>query len=78
MVALCFWQLVLAHFGGLMWPTLGTLSLRGYCSLLLERSPKGEAEAEPNGNASRDYTLRFFPSVLRKRYDSVPVSMMWA
>src|SRR5664280_2593906 len=22
----CFWQLALAHFGGLIWPTLGTLS----------------------------------------------------
>jgi len=26
---ICFWQLALAQFGGLMWPTLGTLSLRG-------------------------------------------------
>ncbi len=25
----CFWQVGLAHFGGLIWPTLGTLSLRG-------------------------------------------------
>jgi hypothetical protein len=46
--------------------------------VLLERSPQGEAEAEPNGDTSMDYTLRFFPSVLRKRYDSAPVSMMWA
>ena len=29
LLALCFWQLALAQFGGLMWPTLGTLSLRG-------------------------------------------------
>ena len=25
----CFWQVGLAHFGGLIWPTLGTLSFRG-------------------------------------------------
>jgi hypothetical protein len=36
---LCFWQVGLAHFGGLIWPTLGTLRFRGQCSVLLERSP---------------------------------------
>ena len=35
----CVWQLGLAHFGSLFWPTPGTLGLRGYCSVLLERSP---------------------------------------
>ena len=35
----CIWQLGLAHFGGLFWPTPGTFGLRGYCSVLLERSP---------------------------------------
>jgi len=25
----CVWQVVLAHFGRLMWPTLGTLGFRG-------------------------------------------------
>ena len=45
------------------------------CSVLLERSPKGEAEAEPN---TPGYSLRFFRRVLRKRYDSEPVSMMCA
>jgi hypothetical protein len=25
----CFWQVAVAHFGGLIWPTLGTLSFRG-------------------------------------------------
>jgi site-specific DNA recombinase len=29
MEELCFWQLALAHFGGLIWPTLGKLSFRG-------------------------------------------------
>ena len=28
-VSWCVWQLVLAHFGRLFWPTLGTLSFRG-------------------------------------------------
>jgi hypothetical protein len=27
--ASCFWQVGLAHFGGLIWPTLGTLRFRG-------------------------------------------------
>jgi hypothetical protein len=31
----CVWQLGLAHFGSLFWPTPGTLGLRGYCSVLL-------------------------------------------
>ena len=47
------------------------------CSVLLERSPEGEAEAEPNGRL-QGYSLRFFRRVLRKRYDSEPVSMMCA
>jgi hypothetical protein len=29
MARFCFWQLALAHFGGLIWPTLGKLSFRG-------------------------------------------------
>jgi hypothetical protein len=29
MQQICFWQLALAHFGGLIWPTLGTLRFRG-------------------------------------------------
>jgi hypothetical protein len=29
MLRFCFWQLALAHFGGLIWPTLGTLMFRG-------------------------------------------------
>ena len=66
----CVWQLVLAHFG--------TLSFRGQRPVLLERSPWGQAEAEPNGDASKGHIFRFFPRVLRKRYDSAPVSMMWA
>jgi len=43
--------------------------------VLLERSPEGVAEAEPN---AQGYSFVFFRRVLRKRYDSEPVSMMCA
>jgi hypothetical protein len=36
------------------------------------------AERKQNGMSSGGYSLGFFRSVLRKRYDSEPVSMMCA
>ena len=43
--------------------------------VLLERSPEGERK---QNRTPRAYSLVFFRRVLRKRYDSEPVSMMCA
>jgi hypothetical protein len=46
----CFWQLALAHFGGLIWLTLGTLKFRG--NVLFCWSGARRGERKQNGTAT--------------------------
>jgi hypothetical protein len=67
-------NLGLAHFGGLFWPTPWDVDVEGvrFCFRYALRATLQQNRA-PQG-----YSFVFFRRVLRKRYDSEPVSMMCA
>jgi hypothetical protein len=60
--ACCFWQLALAHFGGLIWPTLGTLKFRGNVLFCWSGAPRAERKQNRTGTSPVITSFASFPA----------------